>query len=78
MVMFKEGCFVQVAKPIVVSMVDPNSTHHEQYAFRADRVLRLEHVGPSRSMCSDPRGYRGWFPNAVLAAFDVDAFYPFI
>lgn len=78
MAMFKEGSFVQVTAPVVVSMADPSNMRYEQYAFRVDRVLRLEHVGPSRSMCSDPRGHCGWFPNAVLSAFDVDAFYPFI
>mgnify|MGYP000376117199 FL=1 len=78
MAMFKEGCFVRIAQPVVVSMANPTCTRREQYAFLVDRVLRLEHVGPSRSMCSDPRGYSGWFPNVALAAFDVDAFYPFV
>lgn len=78
MAMFKEGSFVQVTALVVVSMADPSNMRYEQYAFRVDRVLRLEHVGPSRSMCSDQFGRIGWFPNVVLAAFDVDAFYPFI
>lgn len=78
MAMFKEGCFVRVTDAVVASMCDTNHVQYGQHAFRVDRVLRLEHVGCSRSMCSDQSGRIGWFPNSVLAAFDVDTFHPFI